>query len=131
MEDMNRQSILAQAEELLSGVEKVGAVQLVSGRLDEAGNRAVTGSGRSHQNKMGSGIVILASNSGEKKPVFVAGVTGDLVKQGYNAASIIRDITRIAGGGGGGKPGMATGGGRDKNLVCQALDSAKNIIGQG
>ncbi|MFA6612643.1 MAG: alanine--tRNA ligase [Dehalococcoidales bacterium] len=130
LEDMNRQSILSQAEELLSGAEKVGAVQLVSGRLDEAGIELLREAADHIKNKMGSGIVILASNSGEK-PVFVAGVTGDLVKQGYNAASIIRDITRIAGGGGGGKPGMATGGGRDKNLVCQALDSAKNIIGQG
>ncbi|MFA6771469.1 MAG: DHHA1 domain-containing protein, partial [Dehalococcoidales bacterium] len=129
IEDMKRQHTLMRAEELLSRAENIGAVRLVSARMDEAGIELLRDSADYIKGKLGSGIVILASNAGEK-PVFVVGVTGDLVKQGYNASNIIRSITRVAGGGGGGKPGLATGGGKDKNLVEQALQAARDFIGQ-
>ncbi|MDD4322291.1 MAG: alanine--tRNA ligase [Dehalococcoidales bacterium] len=129
IEDMKRQHTLMRAEELLSRAENIGAVRLVSARMDEAGIELLRDSADYIKDKLGSGIVILASNAGEK-PVFVVGVTGDLVKQGYNASNIIRSITRVAGGGGGGKPGLATGGGKDKNLVEQALQAARDFIGQ-
>ena len=124
-----RKSTLAEAEKLLDRAEKAGAVQLVTARLDEADIELLREATDYIKDKMGSGIVILASAAGEK-PMFVVGVTGDLVKKGYNASDIIREITRIAGGGGGGKPGMATGGGKDKNRINQALDAARNFIRQ-
>ncbi len=129
VESLMRKSTLAEAEKLLDRAEKAGAVQLVTARLDEADIELLREATDYIKDKMGSGIVILASAAGEK-PMFVVGVTGDLVKKGYNASDIIREITRIAGGGGGGKPGMATGGGKDKNRINQALDAARNFIRQ-
>jgi alanyl-tRNA synthetase len=130
VESMTRQSILMQAEESLTRAENLGELRLVSAFLDEANIELLREAADHIKNKMSSGIVILTSNAGDK-PVFVVGVTNDLVKKGYNAAGIIREITRIAGGGGGGKPGMATGGGKDKKLVQKALDNTRDFLRQG
>jgi alanyl-tRNA synthetase len=125
-----RQSVLMDAEKLLGQTESLGALHLVSARMNEINIELLREAADHIKSKMGSGIVILASSAGGK-PIFVVGITSDLTKKGYNAVNIIKEITRVTGGGGGGKPGMATGGGKDMSSVQKALDAARNLIKEG
>jgi alanyl-tRNA synthetase len=50
------------------------------------------------------------------------------VGKGGHAGNIVREIAKIAGGSGGGRPDMAQAGGKDKNKVKDALEAAYTVI---
>ncbi len=76
--------------------------------------------------KIGSGIVILGTESGEK--VFlVAAVTKDLTER-VKANELIREIASIIGGGGGGRPDFAQAGGAKLRKLDQALKKSYSIL---
>jgi len=64
------------------------------------------------------------------RPVFLAAVTPDLVAKGYHAGEIVKQVAKVAGGGGGGKPNLAQAGGRDKSKVDEALRVARSLIAE-
>jgi alanyl-tRNA synthetase len=60
---------------------------------------------------------------------FVAVVTDDLIKsKGIKAGDVVKEIARIAGGTGGGKPHLAQGGGKDLKKLKSALDNLPKIV---
>ncbi|HIB33336.1 MAG TPA: hypothetical protein EYO45_09595 [Candidatus Marinimicrobia bacterium] len=77
--------------------------------------------------KIKSGIGILFY-TGEKKPSAVVVVTRDLNERGLKAGSLAKEIGALMGGGGGGKPHLATAGGRDLQLVKVAMESTRELV---
>ena len=71
-------------------------------------------------------VAILVSDSGGVKIVVAAGEGA--VKQGVNAGNIVSEMSRIVGGGGGGRPDMAQGGGVDPLKIDDALSSGIELI---
>jgi len=127
LEEVERKSVLSRAESLLARAETKGSVKIISSQLPGVKVDLLRDAADYLKSKLESGIIALASDAGEK-PVFVVAVTHDLVKKGYKAGDIIKQISRIAGGGGGGKPELATGGGKDKERIPDALEAVKNCI---
>ena len=64
----------------------------------------------------------------EEKPAFLVAVTPDLVAKGYNAGEIVKQVAKVAGGSGGGKPNLAQAGGKDKKKLDEALKLVKSLI---
>ena len=62
-----------------------------------------------------------------KKPKVMCAVTDDLISK-IQAEKIVKEISGIIGGGGGGKPHIATAGGNDAKLLQDALDHGKIYI---
>lgn len=85
--------------------------------------------GDSLLSKMKSGVGVLGMK-GEKKPSVVIVVTQDLIKKGIKAGDIAKEIGALMGGGGGGKPHLATAGGQDNSKLAGALKKAPDIIRQ-
>ena len=84
--------------------------------------------GDSLREKLHSGVGILAAIIDEKVQL-VCVVTDDLVKgQGLKAGKIVGDVAKLLGGGGGGKPHLATAGGKDISKLDDALKQAMKII---
>lgn len=77
--------------------------------------------------RLRSGVVVLAGVA-DGKVLFLGKVTPDLVARGFHAGNILRDIARVAGGGGGGKPEFAQAGGKDPSKVDEALAKAVELI---
>jgi len=77
--------------------------------------------------KLKSAVVVLGTVY-EDRPVFLTAVTSDLVARGYNAGEIVKQIARVTGGSGGGKPSLAQAGGKYKDKLDEALRLAKNLI---
>jgi alanyl-tRNA synthetase (EC 6.1.1.7) len=71
-------------------------------------------------------VVLLASDSAGVKIVGAAG--DDALKAGADAGKIVRAMSGVVGGGGGGKPGMARGGGVDATKIDEALESGRNLL---
>ncbi len=55
-------------------------------------------------------------------------VTKDLTDKGLHAGNLIRDIAKITGGGGGGRPDMAQAGGKDLDKIDEAMNMVENIV---
>ena len=74
-----------------------------------------------------SGVGVLFSSSNDK-PFAVIVITDDLIKKGLDAGSLAKEIGSFMGGGGGGKPHLATAGGRDSEMALGAINQTKNLI---
>ena len=62
------------------------------------------------------------------KPLLTVAFTDDLVKEGYNASTIVREAAKSIKGGGGGQPGFAQAGGKDKDGISIAFQALNNAI---
>jgi alanyl-tRNA synthetase len=78
------------------------------------------------KDRIRSGIIV-ASSVSDAKAAIVCMVTNDL-KNKYNAGEIIKKISKIAGGSGGGKSEMAQGGTKEIEKLDKALESIYDII---
>lgn len=71
-------------------------------------------------------VAILASDQGGVKLVVAAGERAQ--KMGVNSGTIVREMSKLVGGGGGGKPGIAQGGGTDAGRIEEALEKGEDLI---
>jgi alanyl-tRNA synthetase len=77
-------------------------------------------------------VAVLASDKGGVRIVVAAGANA--VKSGVNSGSIVREMSKLVGGGGGGKPSIAQGGGTDAGKIDEALEMGvgmvRNVLGK-
>ena len=74
------------------------------------------------------GVVVLANVASEDKINILAMATKDATKAGIHCGNIVKEVAKITGGNGGGRPDMAQAGGKDVTKLQEALDAAWNII---
>lgn len=79
------------------------------------------------KNKLESVVVVLAAVSDDKVNI-LAGVTKDLINQGYHAGKLVKEVASRCGGGGGGRPDMAQAGGKNPAQVDEALAFVKEYV---
>jgi alanyl-tRNA synthetase len=71
-------------------------------------------------------VAILAS---DVEGVKIAAAVGEkAIKSGINAGNLVREISKIVGGGGGGKPALAMGGGTDPAKIQEALSRGLELV---
>lgn len=76
-----------------------------------------------------SAVIVLGA-AVEDKVNLVAAVTPNLVKQGFHAGKLIKEVAARCGGGGGGRPDMAQAGGKDAGKLAEALQAVDELIKQ-
>lgn len=77
--------------------------------------------------KIDSGIIVLVSVKDDKINI-ISAVTPDLVKQGYHAGNLIKEIASRVGGNGGGRPDMAQAGGKDIEKLQTAIEYVNEYV---
>ena len=106
----------------------VNNISLINTRLDGAGRETLRKAVDMLKNKMKSLTVIVLGGVYDKKVILVGGLTKDLVDKGLHIGKIIKEVSSIAGGSGGGRADMAEGGGKDINKLDKALKAVEKII---
>ena len=124
---VERQASAGSAAGLAEQAEQVAGVNVVAGRIDVASADALREAGDEVKRRLGSGVVVLGTVA-KDRPVFVAMVSDDLIDDGLHAGNLIRDVAKLAGGGGGGKPHMAQAGGKDADKLDEALSAVPAIV---
>ncbi|MBN1644387.1 MAG: alanine--tRNA ligase [Dehalococcoidales bacterium] len=107
--------------------EKINGIDVIAAHVPSLPPQALLDMSDILREKLKSGVIVLGTIF-EDKPSFLAVVTQDLVAKGYNAGNIVREVAKVTGGGGGGKPTMAQAGGKDKTRVETALKLVKSLI---
>ncbi|MGG1686259.1 alanine--tRNA ligase [Pseudalkalibacillus sp. NRS-1564] len=108
-----------EAKQMAGNVQEVDGVKVVAKRIDTDMNnlRSIVDDLKA---QIGSVIVVLGSGA-DGKVQLAAGITDDLVKEGYHAGKLIKELATRCGGGGGGRPDMAQAGGKNPEKLDDAL----------
>jgi len=77
--------------------------------------------------RLGTGAAVLAARQGERVAL-IAVVTDDLIGRGVRADALVREVARLTGGTGGGRPHMAQGGVGDPTQLDDALRRAPELV---
>ena len=127
MQALERQNTLQAAEILLETRQDINGVSVLAARTEASNADAMREISDWLRDKMGSGIVVLGAVINER-PTISVGITRDLVDNGADAREYARDLGRIIGGGGGGRPDMAQAGGRNPDKLDAAIEGAAGIV---
>ncbi len=125
--EIERQAGAASAGDLAADTVEVAGVPLATGHIEVESSDALRRAGDELRTRMGSGVIVLATVAGGK-PQFLSMITPDLVERGLHAGALIKQVARVAGGGGGGRPEMAQAGGKDPGRVDDALAAVPAIL---
>ncbi|ACL69332.1 alanine--tRNA ligase [Halothermothrix orenii] len=127
LQSLKDQLATSRVDELVDEVQKINGVKVLTAELKGIESDNLRKLSDKLKEKMESGIIVLASNLGNKV-IFVSVVTDDLVERGFHAGKLIGKVARVTGGGGGGRPDMAQAGGKKVDKITEALDEGKRII---
>lgn len=111
---------------LISNVREVKGVKVLSAKIEISDPKEMKDTADRLREKIGSGIIVLGSSDGSKATLTVA-VTDDLTKR-YHAGNLVKELAKVVGGGGGGRPDMAQAGGPDVSRLDEALNKVFEII---
>ena len=129
IEALEREKALLEAESLLSRRHEINGIALLAARTSTSDSDRLREISDYLRDKMGSGIVVLGAVVNDR-PTISVGITRDLVDGGADAREYARELGRIIGGGGGGRPDMAQAGGRNADKLDAAIATAADIIRQ-
>ncbi|WP_085508953.1 alanine--tRNA ligase [Thalassobacillus devorans] len=116
-----------EASSILDEVEEVNGIPVLAKQVNVKDANALRSMMDELKQKLESGIILLAASNGEKVQL-IAGVSKDLIEDGYHAGKLIKEAAARCGGGGGGRPDMAQAGGKDPSKIEEALQYAKEYV---
>ena len=79
------------------------------------------------RDQLGTGVVVLATRDGDSVRL-VATVSKDIAGKKAHAGNLVRELTKMLGGKGGGRPDMAQGGGKNAAALPDALERAYALV---
>lgn len=119
---------LGSIDDIAANPTEVNEIQLFKGKVNAANMDELKSMGDELRNKMKSGVGLLIAEV-EGKVQMVCVVSDDLVKdKKLSAGKIVGDVAKVVGGGGGGRPRMATAGGKDVDKIDEALEMFDSIV---
>ena len=125
LQNLRKDLARANAGDLSETAKTINGISVVSAEFEGDLNSLRAEADRI-RNKLGSAVVVLGSRSNGVK--LIAAVTKDLAGKQVHAGNLIREVAKIVGGGGGGRPDMAQAGGKNPNALPEALEKVFDLI---
>jgi len=114
-------------DELLNNVKEVKGIKYIAAALTDVDADSLRNLGDKLRDKIGEGVVVLGSNV-QGKVQFLAMATKAAVSKGVHSGKIVKEISAIAGGGGGGRPDMAQAGGKLPEKLEASINKVQEIL---
>mgnify|MGYP000314492284 FL=1 len=109
--------------DVMNQVRDVKGVKVLAAKVADVDMNGLRGLGDQLKEKLGEGVIVLASVQGDKVNLMVT-ATDEAQKKGAHAGNLVKAIAGLVGGGGGGRPNMAQAGGKNPAGVDAALEKA-------
>lgn len=126
LEQLKAKLATAQSGDLISQAKEIKGIKVLTATLNGVEPKALRDTIDQLKNKLGSAVVVLATESDGKVSV-AAGVTKDLIAK-VKAGDLVKDLAVQLGGKGGGRPDFAQGGGTDASALPAALESVEVFV---
>ncbi len=127
IEQLTRKLARADFQGLLDKVVDVAGVPVLAAQVDVPDADTLREMADWFRDKVQDGVIVLGTVI-DGKPLFIAATTKAMTGRGIHAGNLVRDIAKIVGGGGGGRPDMAQAGGRDASRIADALAQAPILV---
>ena len=127
IDQLNSKIASSQADSLFAGAIDVGGVKVIAAPFWSSDTAAMRAAGDDIKAKNADTVAVFAAVDGEKV-TFCAAAGADAVKSGAHAGNIVREVAKLAGGSGGGRPDSAMAGAKDKSKVDEALNAVADIV---
>ena len=125
IKELRQSSMSGEIGGLIDEAENLGEFRLVVKKVDDPGDLRELGDNfRQAFKTKGAALIGTIQND---KPMVMCAITDDLTNQ-IQAGKIVKEMGGVMGGGGGGKPHLATAGGNDIHLLQDALNHGRNLI---
>ena len=127
LDQMQSKMAAVQFESLMASGEDIAGARVLTAKtdgLDADGLRELADRFRDN-NPTCVGVIGSVVNG---RPIFVAVVSKDLIGKGVKAGDIVREVAKVVGGGGGGRPDMAQAGGKDASKMDEALAIVPDLV---
>jgi len=129
VEKLQDKLIRSEIDEILHQAKTVGKFRVAAVNCGSVSADWLRSAGDRIREKDETAVVVMAGISGEK--ITFQAVSGkEAVAAGIKAGDIIKSVTKIAGGSGGGKPDSAMGGGKDVSKLEEALNSVEGFVAE-
>lgn len=127
IDKLNSRVASLQMVDLLNVSRDVKGVNVVATKLEDATADVLRTMGDSIKEKAPNMVAVLSAvNDGKVSLLCVCGA--EAVKKGAHAGKIIKEVAKMVGGGGGGRPDSATAGGKQPDKLEEALEAVNNIV---
>ena len=126
---MRMKSAAGGLDDAVAHAVEVGGVKVLTHRADGLERGQLRTLVDNLKQKLGEGVVVLASAQPEGRVAIIAGVTPGLVKR-IQAGKIVGAVAKLVGGSGGGRPEIAEAGGKDQAQIDAALKATPEIVGE-
>lgn len=113
--------------DVLDQVVEVKGVKVLATSVPDVDMNELRNLGDQLKEKLGSGVVVLASSLNDKVSL-LAMATDDTMKKGAHAGNLIKAIASCVGGGGGGRPNMAQAGGKNPAGIPEAIENVAKVL---
>lgn len=111
------------AQDLISQSQGPAIVSVIPAATDEQ-LRSIVDAIKSRKDR----YAVLLGSTHEENVIFVAAVSDDLIRSGLKAGEWVKEAARQTGGGGGGRPNLAQGSGKDPSRLTHALQTARDYV---
>ena len=114
-------------DDYIKNAISIGDIDLVVSEVENTDSDNLKKLSEAFKAKYANAIAVFAAVNGDKV-TFACCCGSDAVKSGGHAGNIVREVAKITGGNGGGRPDTAMAGGKDSSKVKEALEAAKSIV---
>lgn len=127
LEKLKAKLASSKLDDIINDVIKVNDVNVIAKSIEGMDANSLRQLGDQIKNSMESVVLVLGTASNDKVNL-IAMASKDLVAKGIHAGNIIREVAKITGGGGGGRPDMAQAGGKDPAKLQEALNKVEDLV---
>jgi alanyl-tRNA synthetase len=126
LQALKRKAAGSLAGDLVEKTRTVKDVRLIAAQVNGCDREALRQLVDALRQKLGSGVVVLAS-ADDGKVTLITAVTRDLIPR-LHAGKIVQELAKLVGGSGGGRPELAEAGGKDTSGIQNALDQVYPLL---
>ena len=127
VKDLKTRLARAGVAELAARARDIDGLQVVAAKVDNVGRQQLRPLADALRARIGSGLVVLATVR-DGRVALVAAATRDVAGSRVHAGNVVRNVARLVGGGGGGRPDMAEAGGRNPGGLPAALAQVYELV---
>ena len=127
LEEIKKQAMGSEVDDLIKNSREINGIRVITSSFTDYNINDLRTLSDDVKKNYKNTVMVFAAVSGDKV-TFLTSLTDDLVEKGYHAGNMIKQIAKIAGGGGGGKADMAQAGGKDPSKVKEALEFVDNLL---
>ena len=127
MEEYEKDKALSNVDELIKNAKQVGDLNVVIKRFKDIDVDSLRTLADAVRDKLDKAVIVFATEN-EGKINLLTAVSKNAITNTMQAGKIVKEVAKIVGGGGGGRPDMAMAGGKDATKIDEALRQVEDIV---